>query len=77
LDAEYILTTNTGKNDCGDEVSHSYSILGAISIKNTNGTKTDLLLLRNPWGYSYYNGSWNNTDSRWTDDIVSQLPIDP
>lgn len=77
MDAGYILSTNSLRDDCGDPGAHSFSILGAISIKDKNGNKTDLLLLRNPWGFSLYNGSWNNSDPRWTDVLGPQVPVDP
>ena len=38
-----------------------------------------MLLMRNPWGETTYNKSWNGNDTRWTDQTVSQVPfnIDP
>lgn len=39
-----------------------------------------MFLMRNPWGIEkYYNQSWNYNDSRWTPDMVNQVPfgIDP
>ena len=38
-----------------------------------------VIMVRNPWGITYYEGDWNSEDTRWTDDLVSQVPhdIDP
>ena len=38
-----------------------------------------MYMIRNPWGDTYYNGSWKSSDSSWTSDYISQVPhdIDP
>lgn len=52
---------------------HAYSILGAYTIKDANGTVTNRLIqIRNPWGYDVYNGSWNDSDTyHWTASAMS------
>jgi len=35
----------------------------------------DMLLIRNPWGITYYSETWNADDSNWTDDLVDQVPL--
>jgi hypothetical protein len=32
-------------------------------------------MLRNPWGKVEYNKSWNSNDTRWTDELVKQVPL--
>lgn len=34
-----------------------------------------MIMLRNPWGSTYYSGDWNYRDSRWTDELVQQVPL--
>lgn len=35
-----------------------------------------MVMVRNPWGITYYSDEWNSEDDRWTDDLVSQVPLD-
>lgn len=60
-------------------MSHAYSIIAAFSMTDAAGTVHRCLLVRNPWGSSYYTGPWNKDDTDWTDDLVAQVPhgIDP
>lgn len=34
-----------------------------------------MYLIRNPWGITYYNQDWHAGDSRWTDELVAQVPL--
>lgn len=52
-------------NTCGIAKSHSYSILAPFSM-TYNGAAIKMLLMRNPWGTSYYSSDWKASDSRWT-----------
>lgn len=40
---------------------------------------TEMVLMRNPWGYTSYSGPWKYNDAAWTDAKVAQVPfgIDP
>lgn len=74
---------NSQNNECGITELHAFSILSVFEINYTeSGTaKTDkVLLMRNPWGVSFYNDSWSHADPRWNDAAVrDQVPlgIDP
>ena len=39
----------------------------------------EMLLIRNPWGITYYTSTWNANDTNWTDALVAQVPhsVDP
>lgn len=55
--------TNTSKS--GIVQGHAYTLLGAYGL-NTNSGQVRLVKLRNPWGKSESNSSWNDTDSKWS-----------
>jgi len=50
---------------------HQYSVLALFTMTETDGTEHDMLLVRNPWKISYYEGEWDAYDSRWTDDLIA------
>lgn len=67
-------------NSCGIYVGHAYAIISAFTITEADGTKTKVIMGRNPWGITFYNKEWSSTDTKWTDDIVTnQVPngVDP
>lgn len=67
-------------NSCGIYVGHAYAIISAFTITEADGTKTKVIMGRNPWGITFYNKEWSSTDAKWTDDIVTnQVPngVDP
>jgi hypothetical protein len=66
--------SDSSYNDCGIAYGHAYSISGTFTMGSY-----DMIMLRNPWGLTYYSGTWNKDDSNWTDTLVDQVPwgIDP
>lgn len=56
-------------------MSHAYTILSAFNMTDASGTVHKCLLIRNPWGVSYYTGTWNKDDTNWTDDLINQVPL--
>ena len=48
-------------NDCGIAKSHAYTIIGVFIM---DGEK--MIMMRNPWGRTNYNGAYHSGDSRWT-----------
>ena len=84
-DAEYPMgagTTggsDTGRNDCGIETGHAYSILEPFEMTDANSVTTKMLLMRNPWGTTDYSAAWHAEDAAWTDELVAQVPwgVDP
>jgi len=61
-------------NDCGIAYGHAYSILGTFTMDSY-----DMVMIRNPWGVTYYDGTWNKDDTNWTDELAAQVlfSIDP
>lgn len=57
---------NTQTNDCGLAYGHAYAIMAVFEMDST-----EMLLMRNPWGYTSYSGPWAYDDSSWTDDLVA------
>jgi hypothetical protein len=62
------------QNQCGIAKSHAYTIISTFIM---DGEK--MIMMRNPWGSTYYSGPWSKSDSRWTNSKVAQVPfgIDP
>lgn len=62
------------QNQCGIAKSHAYTIITTFIM---DGEK--MIMMRNPWGSTYYSGPWSKSDSRWTNSKVAQVPfgIDP
>ncbi|CAI9533781.1 unnamed protein product [Staurois parvus] len=46
-------------NEDGLVLGHAYSILGAKEVQHDSGDVT-LIRLRNPWGFTEYNGPWSD-----------------
>ena len=53
--------SDTEKYDNGLVKGHAYSLLGGISYNDI----FNLIKLRNPWGFDYWNGSYNDKDEFW------------
>lgn len=70
--------SDTTYNDCGIAYGHAYSILTTFTM-TSGSTDYDMVMLRNPWGVTYYSGTWDYDDANWTDDLVTYVPwsIDP
>ena len=67
-------STDTATNECGIAMSHAYSLIAAFELKTSSTVDHKMYMIRNPWGVSYYTGSWNEADSAWTSDYISQVP---
>lgn len=73
-DAHYIMaaqiydyfTSGWSLNKCGLPVNHGFAILSAFNMTNANGNTTRMVMLRDPYGWTHYNGSWSTSDSNWT-----------
>ncbi|MCJ1384380.1 calpain 2, (m II) large subunit [Xylographa soralifera] len=48
--------------------NHAYSILKALNYKNDR-----LLLVKNPWGHTEWNGPWSDGSSQWTSEALKDL----
>lgn len=62
-------------NSCGIAKSHAYSLIAAFTMTDAAGTDHKCLLIRNPWGVSYYSGTWYKNDASWTNALVAQVPF--
>ena len=61
-------------------MSHAYSIMSAFTLTATNSTQYKVLLVRNPWGTTGYNSTFNKADEIWTQTgTKAQVPngVDP
>ena len=61
-------------------MSHAYSIVSAFTLTATNSTAYKVLLVRNPWGTTNYNSTFNKNDEIWTQaGTKAQVPnnVDP
>lgn len=58
--------SNQTPNDCGIPYGHAFSILTTFTM---SGTK--MIMLRDPFGSTGYNGLWNKGDTAWTDALVA------
>lgn len=67
------------KNACNIAEGHAYSVTSVFELDLGGGKKQGFLMIRNPWGVTYYKGDWDSTDKRWTDALVKQIPygVDP
>ena len=78
--AGYVMAAGTSgggndqeKNDCGIAKSHAYTILSAFEMTES-GTTYKMLMLRNPWGITYYNKKWKHDDAAWTATLKAAVP---
>ncbi|XP_075178524.1 calpain-1 catalytic subunit-like isoform X3 [Anomaloglossus baeobatrachus] len=69
LMACYIQVSDAGDVGRVDEdglvMGHAYSVLGAKEVKLSSGEVT-LIRLRNPWGFTEYNGPWSDKSQEWS-----------
>lgn len=71
-------TSDQELNSCGIAMAHAYSLISVFSMTNATDT-INMYMIRNPWGFTYYNGKWNSADDRWTPELIAQVPngVDP
>ena len=63
-------------NTCNLACNHAYSILAAFNFTNSDGTITQAVMGRNPWGTASYNGSLSSKDTIWANSaILSKVPF--
>lgn len=74
MGAGTIGTSDSLLNQCGVAQLHAYSLIAAFELKTGATVDHKLYMMRNPWGISYYNQSWNQNDASWTADYISQVP---
>jgi hypothetical protein len=67
----YTTSYDSTTNACGVVQGHAYSILSAFQMTDADDVVHNMIMVRNPWGITYYSGEWNSGDSRWTDALVA------
>jgi hypothetical protein len=71
-DSHYIMGAQTSGGadttfgSCGIANGHAYSIIAAFTMTDASNVAHKCLLMRNPWGNTYYSGKWNKNDGNWT-----------
>lgn len=73
-------SSNRYNNICGITKRHAYSLIAAFELKTGDTVDHQLYMMRNPWGVSTFNLTWNSDDTAsWTSDYRSQVPhgVDP
>lgn len=78
-DVNYILGagtdgSDTDLNSCNIVAGHAFSMIAAFELKTGQTVDHKLVMLRNPWHSTDYNGKWKSSDSAWTADYISQVP---
>jgi hypothetical protein len=71
IQATGTIGVDTGVNSCGVVGGHAYAILAAFELKTSDTVDHNMLMIRNPWGMTYWNGNWNYLDTAWTSDYIS------
>jgi len=62
---------DTNANYCGIAYGHAYSIITVFQMELSDSSIVDMIMLRNPWGSTYYNRTWSSSDPNWTDALVN------
>jgi len=71
---------DTVKNSFGLATGHAYALIQTFVMKMEDGTTRDMVMIRNPWGKTYYKGPWSKDDAKWKKAFYKkQVPqgIDP
>lgn len=54
-------------NECGIANAHAYTLISAFELKTGATVDHKMYMMRNPWGISYFNKTWNQADTAsWT-----------
>ena len=83
IDSLMIFATSPGSdttfNSCGIPNGHALTIIATFELRELNKATHKMVLVRNPWGKSYYRGDWDKDDERWKTFTLNQVPygIDP
>lgn len=79
---------NQSGNDARDAATglsacHAYSLLAAYEVENSSGqyrkaynsnaNNLRIVKLRNPWGKGEWNHDWNDSDSRWNQQLSAEV----
>lgn len=53
--------------------AHAYSLIAAQTITTDNGSKVNLVQIRNPWGQKEWDGDWSDKSDLWTEKTKAQV----
>lgn len=62
------MTASITKGTYGLMGNHAYGLLDGICLTTNGVCAHRLIKMRNPYGYTGWNGPWNNNDPYWTAD---------
>ena len=71
---DYVMTAGKWYESCGLRGGHAYSLITAFNMTDNNQNIYNMFILRDPWGTTDFNEDWNDFDSRWTPDMIAQIP---
>ena len=80
-DSRDIMTCGTSgsnhftQNAVGLANGHAYTVQGVKEVTDAQGTKTQLVRLRNPWGAEQYKGPWCDSCDEWTAETEAQAGL--
>ncbi|KAL4507217.1 hypothetical protein ABPG72_002010 [Tetrahymena utriculariae] len=55
--------------------NHSYSILDAKEVTDSEGQKDRIIQIRNPWGQFEWKGDWSDNSYKWTQRLAQELKV--
>jgi calpain-15 len=61
--------------ELGLVTEHSYGIIAAATVVDSNGNQANICKLRNPWGRFEWNGDWGDESDLWTEELKEQLEV--
>lgn len=67
----YFTDYDSDTNACGIIQGHAYSLLSAFTMTDADSVDHNMMMIRNPWGITYYSHTWNADDTNWTDELVA------
>lgn len=56
---------------------HEYAILSSRVVRNSKGTESKIIQLRNPWINEKWEGDWSKDSDLWTEKLKKELGFDP
>lgn len=55
--------------ELGLVTEHSYGIIAAADVVDSNGNSARICKLRNPWGSFEWKGDWGDESDLWTEEL--------
>lgn len=61
--------------ELGLVTEHSYGIIAAANVVDSNGNTAQICKLRNPWGSFEWKGDWGDESDLWTEELRQELNV--